>query len=222
MHHRILQANLNHCRDAQNLLFQSVAEMGVDLVVAAEPLFIPLGDNWFGDTDALVAVGSVGRKPTSPQAVGLFSSSGIVGVSWGEILVVGVYFSPNRSFAEFGQYIDGLGALIGQFSTRPVMVLGDLNARSMAWGDRVTTARGKLLEDWAIAAGLVVLNHGSAATCVRFNGESIVDISLASSTIAHRVRGWRVMAEVETMSDHRYIRLDVLPSSMAPAHDHRG
>lgn len=61
--------------------------------------------------------------------------------------------------------------------------------------------------------GLLLLNQGSVQTCVRQRGGSIVDISFASPAVARRVRGWRVMEEVETLSDHRYIRFDVSSSS---------
>ena len=44
---------------------------------------------------------------------------------------------------------------------------------------------------------------------MRQRGGSIVDVSFASPAVASRVRDWRVAAEVETLSDHRYIRFDV-------------
>lgn len=42
-------------------------------------------------------------------------------------------------------------------------------------------------------------------------GVSIVDVSFETFCIARRVRGWQVEKEVETLSDHRYIRMDVSP-----------
>lgn len=57
---------------------------------------------------------------------------------------------------------------------------------------------------------LTVLNVGSVSTCVRPQGESIVHITLVSRAAARRVRQWRVAAELETLSDHRYIELRFL------------
>nr|XP_049704761.1 uncharacterized protein LOC126056279 [Helicoverpa armigera] len=88
-------------------------------------------------------------------------------------------------------------------------VLGDFNAKNLAWGSRRTDARGRMVEDWALEAGLVVLNRGSVPTCVRMRGESVVDISFASPALLPRVFDWRVEEGVETYSDHRYIRFDV-------------
>ncbi|KAA5586620.1 hypothetical protein F3H15_37360, partial [Pseudomonas aeruginosa] len=83
------------------------------------------------------------------------------------------------------------------------------NAKSSAWGSPVTDHRGEVLEEWAVTTGLVVLNRGSEYTCVRQRGGSIVDVWFASPSVASRVRDWRVAVEVETLSDHRYIRFDV-------------
>ncbi|XP_047543086.1 uncharacterized protein LOC125075390 [Vanessa atalanta] len=65
------------------------------------------------------------------------------------------------------------------------------------------------LEEWAVSLGLAVINSGSESTCVRQQGESIVDVKFASIALARRVRDWRVETAVETLSDHRYIRYDV-------------
>ena len=57
-----------------------------------------------------------------------------------------------------------------------------------------------------------LLNSGCTSTCVRWRGESIIDLSWASPPTARRVAGWRVMEDIETLSDHRYIFMHVLPS----------
>ncbi|XP_059063005.1 uncharacterized protein LOC131855725 [Achroia grisella] len=184
-----------------------------------QPPSVPSSDNWFGDYDGLVAVIRTGGSSASPPCLPLFRGSGYVGVSWGEIAVVGVYFSPNRTLAEFEEYLDGLGIAISVHPARSVLVMGGPQCQVYGLGSPITTIRGEVLEDWAVASGLSILNVGSVATCVRWQGESIVDISLASPAIAHRVRGWQVMDEVESLSDHRYIRFDILPSSGAPHPD---
>ena len=40
-------------------------------------------------------------------------------------------------------------------------------------------------------------------------GSSVVDISFASPALSPRVTDWRVKGEVETYSNHRYIRFGV-------------
>lgn len=90
--------------------------------------------------------------------------------------------------------------------------MGDFNAKSTLWGSPVTDARGEALSDWAARLGLVVINTGSALTCVRQRGGSIVDITFASPPAARLITGWRVEEKTETLSDHRFIRMELSAS----------
>ena len=217
---RFLQANVNHCAGAQDLLFQSMAQWSIQVAVVAEPYFVPSGDDWASDHENRVAV--ISRAAAgSPPLQGVVKGRGFVASLVGQIFVIGVYFSPNRNLSEFESFLVDVGALIGQCRPRPVLIAGDLNAKSTAWGSPVTNARGGVLEDWLVSSGLSIINQGSVFTCVRHNGGSIVDVTFASDSLASRVTGWEVQEGVETLSDHRYIRFDVsaLPTSPGP---HRG
>jgi hypothetical protein len=57
--------------------------------------------------------------------------------------------------------------------------------------------------------GLVLHNAGSSATCVRPQGESIVDLTWSSPAAARWVESWGVLDDVETLSDHLYIEVAV-------------
>ena len=212
---RFLQGNINHCAAAQDLLIQSMAQWSIDVAVVAEPYFVPPRDDWASDRDNTVAI--ILRASTGlPMFEQVVRGRGCVASLVADVAVVGVYFSPNRSLSEFERYLDDVGALIGQCHPRPVLVAGDLNAKSMAWGSPVTDARGGALEEWLVSTGLAVLNRGSVDTCVRHNGGSIVDVTFASISIARRGQGWRVEEGVETLSDHRYIRFDVSALPVPP------
>lgn len=56
---------------------------------------------------------------------------------------------------------------------------------------------------------LVVVNQGNTPTFKNVNGESIIDITLATPGISRFVRNWRVITEEESLSLHRYIRFDI-------------
>lgn len=88
-----------------------------------------------------------------------------------------------------------------------ILLAGDLNAKSMDWGSPVSNARGVLLSEWCAENDLLILNRGTAYTCVRHNGGSVVDLTLGSPGLARRVRDWVVDESAETFSDHRYIRM---------------
>ena len=211
-----LQANINHCAAAQDLLVHSLEQWSIDVAVVAEPYFVPpSSDVWKGDVDGLVAIVSR-RAAGAPPLWVIARGRGYVAVQWRKYLLIGAYFSPNRTLAEFESFLDGIGALIGQNQSRPALVVGDLNAKSTVWGSPATDARGEVLSEWATVTGLSVLNQGSVNTCVRRQGGSIVDVSFASPAVARIVRDWRVLEEEETLSDHRYIRFEVSSSPEAP------
>ncbi|KAJ0175603.1 hypothetical protein K1T71_008762 [Dendrolimus kikuchii] len=130
--------------------------------------------------------------------------------------IIGCYFSPNRRLVDFEGWLDEVGTVVARNRSCPVLVLGDFNAKSTAWGSPGTCARGESLEKWAITQGLVVLNRGSVNTCVRQQGGSIVDLTFASPALARGVRNWRVLERLETLSDHRYIRFSVSARSLDP------
>ncbi|XP_061719325.1 uncharacterized protein LOC133526648 [Cydia pomonella] len=217
---RVLQANLNRCARAQDLFFQSLAQWRIGVAVVAEPYSIPPREDWVGDL-----VGSVARVVRTATGglplTNVIRGRGYVGALCGETFYIATYFAPNRQrrrrrLVEFEQFLDELGARVAQLHPRPVIVAGDFNAKSTAWGCPLTDARGATLEEWAVAMGLAVINQGTADTCVRQRGGSIVDITFASVALARRVQSWEVMVGVETLSDHRYIRFDVATPSLTP------
>jgi len=181
--------------------------------VAAEPCHVPTRSFWIGDADGSVVI--VGKTGSGALPLSLLGrGSGFVAAKWGEIAIVGVYFSPNRDLNQFRVYLDQVAAAIRRHLPGPMLVAGDLNAKSVDWGSPATDARGQELAEWGAELGLVVLNRGSTHTCVRHNGGSIVDITFGSPPAARKVVGWRVMEGSETLSDHRYIRWDISDPSL--------
>lgn len=205
---KYLQANINHCARAQDLLLQSMAEWLIHVTVIAEPYIVPPRDDWTGDREGLVAITTQGSANSSPFEK-VAKGRGCVAVLLGKIVTIGVYFSPNKTLAEFEAYLSEVDALLRWSGPHQVLVIGDLNAKSVAWGSPSTDARGAILEEWVVAAGLSILNRGSVDTCVRRHGGSIVDITFASPALARQTQNWKVLESVETLSDHRYIRFDV-------------
>ena len=68
-----------------------------------------------------------------------------------------------------------------------LLILGDFNAKSSAWGSTITNARGNTLAEWAASLDLRLLNRGNKNTCIRWQGESIVDLYWASPMLAQQV-----------------------------------
>lgn len=62
---------------------------------------------------------------------------------------------------------------------------------------------------WVESLGLYILNVGRVSTCVRHNGESIVDVTIGSPMMARTINSWRVVTDTETLSDHLYIQMNI-------------
>ncbi|XP_072938884.1 uncharacterized protein [Epargyreus clarus] len=126
---------------------------------------------------------------------------------------------PNCSLAAYEAFLGRVGDCIRGCLPRPVFVLGDFNAHSRAWGSKRDNARGNAVLEWAAELDLRLLNRGSVSTCVRWQGESIVDLSWATASAKRLVTGWRVAEAIVTLSDHRHITLDV--ALQLPVHNGR-
>lgn len=87
--------------------------------------------------------------------------------------LVGVYFSPNQSLADFEQFLDQVGTVVTRSLSRPVLVMGDLNAKAADWGSPRTDAKDEALVDWAAGLDLLVMNTDTAQTFVRRRGGGV-------------------------------------------------
>ncbi|XP_049880308.1 uncharacterized protein LOC126376805 [Pectinophora gossypiella] len=76
--------------------------------------------------------------------------------------------------------------------------------------DKVAKGRGCVL---AVVGGVAVGPSPTSKGPSRKSGGSIVDLTFATPSMARRVQGWKVEVDVETLSDHRYIRFDVSTSA---------
>jgi len=113
-----------------------------------------------------------------------------------------VYTPTSLSLAVFEAALGEVEGVVRSSLPGPVLVMGDFNAKSAVWGCPYGDRRGETLLDWAGLLGLTLLNEGTVVTCVRPQGEFIVDLTWASPAALRMVA-----AELETLSDHRYIEL---------------
>jgi hypothetical protein len=208
--YKLLQGNLNHCAGAQDLLLQSLAEWRVDIAVMAEPYFIPIQPRWAGDVNDSVAI--ITRLNGDPPLQIKERGQGYIAALLGDLAIVGVYFSPNRSLSDFEGFLDTVRNAVIRLSPHQVLIMGDLNAKSRAWGNVTTNARGRAVQTWALLSELSLLNRGSVHTCVRQQGGSVVDVSFATRGLVRHVKDWHVLQEVETLSDHLYIQFEITTS----------
>ncbi|XP_049885128.1 uncharacterized protein LOC126380050 [Pectinophora gossypiella] len=196
----------------EDLVMQTMLQRSIDVLVITEPYYVSPQPNWAGDPRNSVTI-TVATGPGSLPLSVRDREVGFVSAYWGDNLIFGVYFSPNAPLAEYQLFLDRLGTAVRRTTQSKVIVLGDFNAHSTAWGSPETDDRGEAVEEWAALCGLVLLNCGSTDTWVRRQSGSIVDLTFASPALASRVSNWRVLDDVETLSDHRYVTFEVSTSS---------
>ncbi|XP_011858938.1 PREDICTED: uncharacterized protein LOC105556455 [Vollenhovia emeryi] len=204
------QADLAVRIEAQDLFLHTLAERGCGIGVIAEPYNVPKNPNWAGSLDGSVAITwrRTGQRQVPWSKVS--EGEGWILVDCDTILIMGVYLRPSLTRMELEDRLDRMERELRSFLPRPILVAGDFNAKSADWGSRRPDVKGAEVVAWAARLGLKLENRGSASTCVRPQGESIVDLTWTSPAAANWVENWRVMEEAETLSDHLLIEMTLV------------
>lgn len=200
----IVQLNLNHCEMAQDLLWQSVAEMKLDVALISEPYKVPTNNkNWVTDKAQMTALFVCGKYPI--QEIISNGCEGFVIVKVNGVYFCSCYAPPRWSLEDFETMLDTLSSLL--INRRPVIIGGDLNAWAEEWNSRFTNDRGQCVLETLAKLDVVTANEGCVSTFSGVGGESIVDVTFCSPSLKDSLN-WRV-CETYTASDHRAIRYTV-------------
>lgn len=209
---RLVQINLNRSWQAFDLLKQFAYEADVGLLLISEPpLGIVASSTCFVSTDGMAAIL---WRPASTN--GSTCRLGICGVGFVEVIldkirIISCYTSSNANFEFFSKVLDDI-ARVFCLSRGSFLIGGDFNSRSVLWGSLATDRRGELVETWASALNLVLLNEPRVCTCVRPQGSSIVDLTWGSACLVGHINEWAVLEDFESLSDHLYIGFSFLES----------
>ncbi|XP_011882764.1 PREDICTED: uncharacterized protein LOC105570281, partial [Vollenhovia emeryi] len=186
-----------------------MAERGAGLAIIAEPWRIPDSHPcWATNTERSAAIYWRRTKEQHVPCCKKGEGPGWVMVEWGPLLVVGVYLRPSLSRAELEERLEDLEMQVRASLPRPILIAGDFNAKSALWGSRRPDCKGAEVEAWADRLGLHLVNTGTKSTCVRPQGESVVDITWVSPAAARIITAWRVAEEVDLLSDHLMLEME--------------
>ena len=199
---KILQANMNRSRTANELIHQIAREKQIDLILISEQYKNITSPYWISDPTNTAAIWIYNPSKVSASKYGSFP--GFAWIDCDKIRYFSCYLTPNESIQNFRDKIDALeDAMRGTDGC--VVVAGDFNARAAEWGMPHPNSRGKYILEMAARNGLLVMNIGTTTTFRRPGyGETIPDITLASESLAPQVKDWMV-SEDYTGSDHQYI-----------------
>lgn len=213
---KVTQINLNRAREAQDLLEDRTRKEGTDICIINEAnLRISerkktKDEGWITDeeADAVVWINNNEirvKKTEIRRGITLVETEG-------GLCIISCYFSPNQSILEYEDYTERLEEIIEARATNHLIVAGDFNASSFNWGSSRTNTRGLCLKEVAARQGLFLLNNGKKPTFSR-NGpngtrqETYLDI--AFSTKPSNVQSWMVRDDLESMSDHLYVDMEI-------------
>ena len=123
-----------------------------------------------------------------------------------EYTICNIYITPNENFTTHQ-----LNNLLDQLP-RPLILLGDFNARSVLWGDTETNSHGRKIEDLLLASDICVMNTGATTHLHVQNGtESCIDMAMSSPDLVGDLT-WKTLDD-SFNSDHFPIVISKVPET---------
>lgn len=106
--------------------------------------------------------------------------------------------------------LDIISLFVSNWSN-PLLLVGDLNARSTEWGDRLENVRGlEILEFFGEHDLKVINNKSMGPTFCSATGSSWVDVAAANSNLLKIFEiNWKILDHIEVLSDHRLIEIQI-------------
>lgn len=119
-------------------------------------------------------------------------------------LVYSCYCWPGDPLGDFEGFLSGLEVDLRtrMFSGENIVVGGDFNAKSTAWGSDSENARGRTLEQFTASLGLWPENVNTTPSFAVGDRSSVIDVTFAWLSRGSSIVGWRVQADVFSDSDH--------------------
>ncbi|XP_066261300.1 uncharacterized protein [Euwallacea similis] len=198
---KIAQINLGRDKRATDLMFMTIKENNIDIILISEPnKNIAKAYNWLTDSKGDTAILII-NKNIKINKVGTCK-----GACWLELennVIYSCYISPNINTYQYENYLHDIGQSM-KTHKKPVLMGGDFNAKSPAWNERREDANGRSVTEWMAQYSLVAVNSHYKPTFVRNESTSIIDITLATDKIISQIGDWQVLEE-ESLSFHKYI-----------------
>ena len=197
-------------------MMQTLRDWKIDLVVITDP-YKPLRTNqWASDATGKAAIWSCGELLFHENINS--TKKGFVRAKLENVHFYSCYAPPSLEMEEFTDFID---RLVEDARKRPpVVIAGDFNAWATDWDSKWTNRRGNELLDAMACLDVVLLNTGDVPTYERDGRTSIMDLTIASSSLARQNNKWKVN-DVFNLSDHRVIYCEVATGNSIKVSPHK-
>lgn len=201
---KFIQINLHRSGTAQNLLAQTAAERGAQVMIVSEQNWNPRDDRWISSLDGTCAVSTTRSAEFVKDSSG--SGRGFAWIHCRNTTIYSCYVTRNCDMVMYNAFLDDLESSIRQQpGSRNIIVGGDFNAWSNEWGSEDSDLRGRLLVDLAASVNLSLSNSGTSPTYERANARSIIDLTFTRLDRQHELTSWEVLTNIYSGSDHHYI-----------------
>lgn len=197
----LLQINCNHGKEAHWLLNQAIIEFKTDILCIQEPYKIE--DSWISSIDRNVAINITNRNIKIPESEFIIGSF-YVGIHTKHFTLINLYISPNITKKEYDNHFEELKEARSRWKN-PVIILGDPNARSRQFGDKILNRRGRIIDHYTNEMDLIpIITKGSDYTFSNQDGtkRSKIDIICASASLIPRIHS--KINKKYNASDHFY------------------
>lgn len=124
-----------------------------------------------------------------------------------DVVIVACYISPRYKIEVFEDVLDRMENELEllERENNNIIICGDFNLHAVLWGSRFNSIKERRLEGWMESKEMTLMNVGDTPTCVRPQGESIVDLTWTTSGMVNRIKEWKVEIEKISLSDHYYV-----------------
>lgn len=158
-------------------------ERRVDVVIISElNRQLPF---WYNDTKRDASIWATRFNGLHSSEDTLAEEKGYVGVKIGEAYCVSGYCSPNVNLNIFEEYAERLDISIRAAERRckGVIISGDFNGKSKAWGGTKTDRRGRMLSEVLDRNHLAPIRVGKGSTFQRGTRRGFPDIMNVSGSL---------------------------------------
>lgn len=194
-----------HC-----LLNQTALEMGADIVLISEPLYNP--GPWIYSSSGSTAIWVTGNNGIRRLEDGDKAEQDFTAIRLSKMTIVSTYFSPNISIELFAYKVKRLIEFISQeiASGNSIVVGGDFNAKSPAWGSKKQNTRGTILLEELIGKNIFPCIPEGGHTFERGKATSNLDFIATTQDLQQNIyKLTSKILNVESASDHKYILTDI-------------
>lgn len=213
-----MQINLNHSRAATDNLMEAIKLYSADVVLIQEPYTkqnritgISRGHRTFshGCNRVRTAI-LIANKKTDVILISQLSDEDAIVI---EIIHGNLRFYAVSMYLDLGNDINkDLDKIenITSFTKGSALLIGmDSNARSKTWNDRITNARGRILEEYLCSKQLHIMNEECENTTFEsITGKSNIDLTITNGVLMKKFNEWKCRSE-ESCSDHKFITFNI-------------